>query len=226
MTRYSPYDLSFYRQPGPKHLESLIIQITKDIGAKRVLDVGAGSGWLVKALRKNNINAYGCDNSKLAIKKNLVVWANATKLPFEPKKFNLITAISLIEHLTPAKADKFLAEVKRTLKPRGFLFLVTPNFASPLKLIQGKKWHGYHDSTHINFYTPSSLKKTLRKNGFGHFQTTFPAPSGENFEWTLPTVIKNLPKPIKKILNFLAYSTFLNRLKNSFSILAQVNETK
>lgn len=226
MKKHSPYDLSFYRQPGPKHLESLIIQITKDIGAKRVLDVGAGSGWLVKALRNNGLKTIGYDNSPLAVKKDLVIQGQATQLPFPPNSFDLVTAISLIEHLTRSEAKRFLTEVKRVLRPKGYLFLITPNYASPLRLIQGKKWHGFLDPTHVTFYTPWSLRNLLKRNGFKNTKFTFPPPDIEGFDWTVPKPIKNSPKPMKIILNFLATSTILALLKNSFSILAQSTKNR
>lgn len=215
------YNKTFYYQKGPKHLASIVIKIAKEKNAKKVLDVGAGSGWLVSKLRSVGIEAYGCDRSLLAIKSNLIVRAEATKLPFKTNSFDLVTSISLIEHLTPSQVNKFLTEIKRVLKPKGFLLLVTPNFGSPLRLIQGKNWHAYLDVTHINFYTPLSLRRLLLKMGFINTKFTLPTPPPEDFDWIIPFFPTKLPKLVRIILNFLITSTPLSILKNSFSILAQ-----
>jgi SAM-dependent methyltransferase len=218
---FTVYDRFFYKQTGVRHLQSTITKIAKKLGAKEVLDVGAGSGWLVKSLRKNGFKACGIDNSPLAIKKGLVKKGQAINLPYASNRFDLVTAVSLIEHLNSFQAEKFLREVKRVLKPKGYLFLITPNYSSPTRLIQGKRWYGFLDPTHLRFYTPFSLKKLLIKNGFYNLKFTFPAPEAESFDWTIPKIFKKLPKPIKYFINFLAISTWLALLKNSFSVLAQ-----
>ena len=220
------YDYTFYQQDGPGHIKAQVIKIAKDINAKNVLDIGAGSGWLVKALLAQNINAIGCDSSPISIKKGLVTKGEATKLPFLSNSFELVTAISLIEHLNISGAKKFLGEVKRVLRPSGYLFLITPNYASPLRFIQGKNWHGYLDSTHIKFYTPLSLRSFLKKNDFYNFKMTFPPPNPQYFDWILPRPIKKSPVQIKMLLNFLANTTPLTLLRNSFAILAQTRRNE
>jgi len=215
------YNQKFYHQPGPKHLKSLITQLAKELEIKNILDVGAGSGWLVNHLQKQGFGVIGIDYSPMATKKNLVLSAKATKLPFADNQFDLVTAVSLIEHLNSSDVKRFLNEVKRVLKPTGYLFLITPNLASPVRLIQGKKWHGFCDSTHIKFFTPWSLKNLLKKGGFTNFRLTFPSPPAKDFDWTVPKILKNSPKPIRKMLNFLVISTPLALIKNSFAILAQ-----
>lgn len=205
---------------------SLVTQVAKELKVKEALDIGAGSGWLVNAFREQNIKSYGIDHSSLAIKKGLVMKARATQLPFPSNKFHLVTAISLIEHLNKPDTDKFLNEVRRVLRPNGFLFIVTPNFASPLRFIQRNNWHGFRDPTHIIFYTPLSLRNLLINRGFQNIRFTFPSPNIEDFDWTVPSLVNKSPKIIKIILNYLASSTLLSLLRNSFYALSQSTKDK
>lgn len=155
------------------HIAASIAILMKDHSLKKVLDVGCGTGRLVKFLNERGFQSYGCDNVNLAVKtarkineKNTIVKAPATKLPFKKNSFDMLTAISLIEHLTKTEMNTFILEAKRVLKPNGFIFIVTPNFASPWRFIQGTKWFGYSDPTHINFFTPLSLANLLKDYGF------------------------------------------------------------
>lgn len=189
---------------------------------KTVLDVGCGTGLLVKFLNKNNFEATGCDNEKEALKaayqinKVKVVQGSATKLPFKKNYFDLVASISLIEHLTPQDVETFIKQARLVLKPRGYIFIVTPNFATPIRLIQGKKWFGYLDPTHINFYTPGSLAKVLKKHGFNNIQTSFKTIYDLPFDWDLPTFFRYLPKPIVYFLTYLLTSTAFSNIRNSF----------
>lgn len=214
------YSESFYNQPGPKHLQSLILAIAKEKKVKKVLDVGCGSGWLVKALKETGFDAQGCDNSPLAVKKN-IIRASATNLPFANNFFDMVTAISLIEHFNQKETPKFLSEVRRVLKPKGYFFLITPNFATPLRFLQGKNWHGYLEPTHITFYTPLSLKSKLKRSGFSDFKFTFKPLPVKDFDWIIPFFSKKPPRKISIALNYLAVATPLCLLKNSFAILAK-----
>lgn len=210
------------------HLAQTIENLTIENKLKNVLDVGCGTGKLVKYLNSKGANAYGCDISKQAIafaKKtnglNKIKQASCTSLPYQAGTFDLITAISVIEHINKKGASLFLREAKRVLKPHGFIFIVTPNFATPIRLIQGKKWFGYNDPTHINFYTPASLKKSLFKYNFKNTKTQFSIGWRKSLNWEFPSFTSKLPKTVKKILAHLLFSSTLSILRNSFWMLAQ-----
>lgn len=213
------------------HLAATIENIARRNKLKTVLDVGCGTGRLIQYLTKAEFEVAGCDIAKAAVKtaRSLnpglkIVQASATKLPFDNNSFDFVCAISLIEHLTAAEVDLFLSETRRVLTPFGFIFLVTPNFATPLRLIQGKKWFGYTDPTHINFFTPASLVKILSEHQFANFRQTFPISYHPSLDWEFPPPFPKLPKLVKQSLIYLLFSTPLCRIRNSTWILAQKNE--
>jgi len=198
------------------HIAKSIEILMRDNALKRVLDVGCGTGKLVQFLNKNRFEAYGCDNAEIAIKtaqsinkKNSIIKAPAAKLPFKKNSFDMITSISTIEHLTNKEVVAFIHEAKRVLKPNGFIFIVTPNFASPWRFIQRKKWFGYSDPTHINFFTPLSLANLLKDHGFYNPKFWFKT---------------NDPSFWKNFIYYLLFSTPFCFIRNSFWISAQKNE--
>lgn len=195
------------------HIAASIATLMKDNSLKKVLDVGCGTGKLVKYLNENGFQAYGCDNVNIAVKtarkinkKNIIVKAPATKLPFKKNSFDILTAISMIEHLTKKEINAFILEAKRVLKPNGFIFIVTPNLASPWRFIHGKKWFGYSDPTHITFFTPLSLAKLLKQNGFYYPKFWFKT---------------NHPNYWKNFVYYFLFSTPFCFIRNSFWLAAQ-----
>lgn len=212
----------------PPPLASAVKIFMQESKLKKVLDVGCGTGRLVEFLNKNQFEAYGSDNSKIAIKharkinrKNSIILASATKLPFADESFDLVTSISVIEHLTPRQAKKFILEVKRVLKQKGFIFLVTPNFATPIRLFHGKNWFGFKDPTHINFYTPFSLANLLKKYGFDKIKLLFKTDKNVSYDFEFPGLLSKLPRPLKITLIFLLFSSPFTFIRNSFWISAQ-----
>lgn len=206
--------------------------LMKDQQLKKVLDVGCGTGRLVKFLTKSGFDAYGCDPSKEAIKiaktinkKGCIKKSFASKLPYKNKGFDIVVSISVIEHLTQKETKMFLKETKRVLKYNGYIFLVTPNFSSPARFICGQKWFGYSDPTHIQFFTPGSLKTILKKDNFKNikFQTKIPYHL-DSYTYLLP-LLRKIPKPAKHFLNFvinyLLISSPLSTLRDSFLIYAK-----
>lgn len=195
------------------HVAESIEILMRDNNLTKVLDVGCGTGRLVKFLNDNDVSAIGCDIYEQALitaqkinNKNTIVKAPATKLPFKKNSFDMLTAISLIEHLTKKEANAFLNEAKRVLKPYGFIFIVTPNFASPWRFIQGRKWFGYSDPTHITFFTPLSLANLLKDYGFYNLRFWFKT---------------NYPNYWKNFVYYLLFSTPFCFTRNSFWIAAR-----
>lgn len=228
MNRY--YDKEYFakRDLLPPHLADLVKNLVRQHNLKKTLDIGCGTGRLVAFLNQNNLAAFGIDNSQEAVKKanqinksGSITKASATSLPFANSTFDLVTAISLIEHLSQKQAQQFLSETKRVLKPKGIIFLVTPNFATPIRWLQDKNWFAYADPTHINFYTPSTLSTLVKKYGFKNIQLQFKFKYRQSFDWEFPPPFANLPKVLKKLSIYLLFSTPLSIIRNSFWLVAQ-----
>lgn len=110
----------------------------------RILDVGCGDGSFFRFLKAraaiNNINLkkvkyVGFDSDPRYKRKveNIAgrfVLGDATDLSAldKEKKFDVIIASDIIEHIDDT--DKFITELKTKLKPKGLLYLTTPNLSA------------------------------------------------------------------------------------------------
>lgn len=230
MAKQLGYDKHYFIQRD--HLDLLIAEsvniLVKEKSLKKILDVGCGTGKLVEFLNKQGLQASGCDESKEAVRlgrktntPKLIKKASATKLPYKTGSFDLVTSISVIEHLSKKQARTFLLETSRVLKPHGFVFLITPNYSSPFRLFLGKKWFAYKDPTHINFFTPKSIKRLLTDCGFKNVKFRHKSAYNVPFDWYLPSPLRKLPMPLKNCLNYLMISSPLSTFRDSIWISAQ-----
>ncbi len=97
----------------------------------KILDIGAGHGYLVKKLFDDGYDVSASDLfpeyyyfDKVECKK-----ADITqKLPFEDKSFDVVIAVEVMEHIHDHSS--FFSETHRILKDNGFLIFTTPNILS------------------------------------------------------------------------------------------------
>ncbi len=95
-----------------------------------ILDLGCGEGTECAVLtEKTNARVIGVDYNarinRLLVERCLFVYSDATALPFKDGAFDGIYSYHVLEHITdPVKA---LRELRRILKPEGYLFIGTPN---------------------------------------------------------------------------------------------------
>lgn len=102
---------------------------------KMVLDVASGEGYgsfLLKKWGAKHVDAIDIDAETVEKASQMFgsedvcfLCHTAEKLPFPDYSFDLITSFETIEHLD--YPEKFLAEIKRVLKPDGIIVLSCPN---------------------------------------------------------------------------------------------------
>lgn len=86
---------------------------------KNCLDVGCGTGQLVKTLRTFGIDAYGVEISEHALAladksvRPFLKEGDIVKLPFEKDKFDLVLTFDVLEHVERGKIKKAIDETIR-----------------------------------------------------------------------------------------------------------------
>lgn len=131
----------------------------------RVLDVGCGSGqtltWFSEMLPQ--WETIGCDIALDAVAvargfANAAVGASALDLPFPDASVDLVITLDVVQHLPIPGGDiRALGEIRRVLKPGGYVFLRTNAQSYPV----------IHDDLAFNFhkYTPNELREKLERAG-------------------------------------------------------------
>ena len=115
----------------------------------KILDLGAGDKNFTKVVKENGIDCIGLDINDVDLENQ--------KINYENEHFDLVSGISLIEHIF--NPTNFLRESLRVLKKNGFLILITPDWKYNVEDF-------YNDPTHIRPYTKKSLKFLLKSFGF------------------------------------------------------------
>ena len=165
---YKTYD-DAWRMLGAKYKAQHIIEVCKGQSFKKVLEVGAGDGSILKLLSDQNfapeyhaveISDSGVAHIKSRDIRNLVSVQefDGYKLPFEGDSFDLIILSHVLEHVEHERL--LLREIKRVSK--SFVIEVPIDYKPGVD----KRIKHFLAYGHINVYTPTSLRYLLQTEGF------------------------------------------------------------
>jgi len=146
--------------------------------AKRILDVGCGSGDLCAGLKKKNIEVIGIENNrqlgdKAREKLTRVFVADAEKLqlPYPEGYFDCIVCADVLEHFVGPFG--FLKNYKRYLADTGLIIASIPNvryYKIITRLILGGTWDyvdtGILDRSHLRFFTLLNMQELFNEAGY------------------------------------------------------------
>lgn len=103
----------------------------------KVLDVGCGKGWFLETIFKGGVkNLYGCDFVKNLDFENFkfeLVDFNKQELPYNDEEFDMVICSDVLEHIE--NPSQLLRDIRRVIKPNGFIFITIPNCANILQRI-------------------------------------------------------------------------------------------
>ncbi len=135
----------------------------------RILDVGAGAGYFLRALDRDKWQPYAIENGDAAAR-SLTAYFGSERVhhgtilnaSFENEFFDAITFWSALEHMNqPRQAARRAAQL---LKPNGTLIVQVPNANSyQLEIFQGD-WFALDAPRHRYHFSLEALERLLREN--------------------------------------------------------------
>lgn len=136
----------------------------------RLLDIGCGGGFFVRAAAAAGWDAVGLEPSGEASRcaaraqRIGVIAGRLEEVPFAAGRFDVITMFDVLEHVLCPRAC--LVEARRLLAPGGRLMIETPNMAGWLPRVMGKRHPWVRPPEHLTYFTPSTLRLLLEHCGF------------------------------------------------------------
>lgn len=177
-------DYGWSSTEGPNscgYITPRILQNLKELGVRRVLDLGAGNGALCAQLASSGYDVVGVEYDKGGIEvarkahpaipfHRFGVQDDPTQLRQLEQPFDAVVSTEVIEHLfSPHLLPRYAAGV---LKPGGMLVISTPyhGYLKNLALAIFGAWDDHHTPLwhggHIKFWSRKTLTKLLQDNGF------------------------------------------------------------
>lgn len=147
----------------------LVHKHSNDGGRRRILDVGAGTGYFVHEMLRKGWDARGVEKSADArnvAKKNFDItlheysWFETR----EDKSFDIITMWHVLEHIEPLVYT--VRNVHRLLSDGGMFILALPNHRSYDAQHYKENWAAYDVPRHLWHFSADNIKKLLEQNGF------------------------------------------------------------
>lgn len=171
-SHFSKYDNNIFINQAKLHFYNKIIEIIQknNITPNSILDIGCGSGVLLKVISNNfpDCKLYGLDPSPKHAQQLLKEKAEISEGFIESIKpqtlinIDIICIISVIEHLY----DPFnsLKKVYNEMKEGSYLLIEVPNIDS----FDGKNFEPFAEFSleHINYFSKESLSTMLTNIGF------------------------------------------------------------
>jgi SAM-dependent methyltransferase len=137
------------------------------VGAGRLLDVGAGFGYLADAAVPRFRERWVVELSEAAARRvdpaHRVLVGRFETVDLPDGYFDVVSMQDCLEHLPEPRAA--LAKIRRLLRPGGALLAVTPNVRSWLALLQGQNWVSLKFPEHVVLYSEATLRRALGEAG-------------------------------------------------------------
>ncbi len=141
----------------------------------RLLDVGCGDGRFLKRAQEMGFEVWGIDFDRKSVEacrekrglKNVYAMSLEEFIDFAEKeglKFDVITFFEVLEHQD--KPREFLENVKRLLKPSGYIARSVPNRERFFKFYEDKRFTGDSPPNHFLWFNKKALSQALELTGF------------------------------------------------------------
>lgn len=165
------------------------------VGQGRILDVGAGYGYLADAAAATFGERWVVELSDAAARRvspeHRVVVGDIESVELPRRYFDVVSLQDCFEHLPdPAAA---LTKVRDVLRPGGALLAVTPNAHSWLARVQGANWVSLKFPEHVILYSRDTLRRVLEANGFA-VESMSPAGQYARLDFVAERVAKGHPQ--------------------------------
>jgi SAM-dependent methyltransferase len=146
-------------------------------GKQRILDYGAGKGFLTTALLANGYNVSCFDLSEESMKvldgkfdgkPNYLGSFTPDKLDEQRGQFDAVMLVEVIEHLEDEAREIVLSQVNELLKPGGILIVSCPNEENLMGnlICNPRTREVYHRWQHVYSWSGNSLGKEVERFGF------------------------------------------------------------
>jgi 2-polyprenyl-3-methyl-5-hydroxy-6-metoxy-1,4-benzoquinol methylase len=135
----------------------------------RILDVGCGIGLFLGVAKERGWDVYGTEISDRAVeickRKGIAMHRGALGPDnYEPESFDVITSIEAVEHINNPLEE--VSNMAAILRPRGLLYVTTPNFNSLSRRLLKGRWNIIEYPEHLSYYTPRTIAALLHRCGF------------------------------------------------------------
>ena len=173
-------------------------------GGGVVADLGCGRGELLELLKEKGLSAIGIDNNEAAVIRGKKAGLNMECKDLfqylrEAKEGSLaaVTAMHVIEHMTPSEQGEFLALSLKALKPGGLIAMETPNIMN----LHVASCDFYSDITHVRPVHPVALRNRMKQMGYKDIDIKFlhPFPQSEQLILDAPGLNEEAKKNFEKI---------------------------
>jgi SAM-dependent methyltransferase len=171
---------------------------------RRLLDVGAAYGFLLKVARETGWDASGVEIAaecarQATINAGVPVVAGDFLDVSIAGAFDVIVMFDVIEHFRDPQRAIVLA--RDLLRPGGLLVIETGDLATPWAKLLGARWYFLDPPQHLFYFSKSGLTELLRKNGFGEVTVQRPGRlvSATNILFKLAAGAP--PGPLRRVLS-------------------------
>ena len=172
----------YFKTPHPDIVE-FVKQLNKN-NARKIFDLGSGTGRHVVYLTKKGFDVVGMDISKTGImmtqkwlidenlKANLIVRDIAKPIPFSDNYFDGVISTQVIHHGKKQTVSNIIREITRTTRSGGIIFITVPIYKGYSNKRPGWKMKKIAERTFLPldgpekglihyFFTPNEFKESF-----------------------------------------------------------------
>jgi SAM-dependent methyltransferase len=133
------------------------------------LELGSGTGWMLRALRERGWVAVGSERTVAAAAaaregSGVPMFVGDLGAIRDAPLLDLVVMFHVLEHLADPLAQ--LRAIARRVKPGGTLILGIPNIASWQARVVGSRWMHLDVPRHLCHFSPDAIERALRGSGF------------------------------------------------------------
>lgn len=144
----------------------------------KILDVGCGAGFFLRALDPKKWDRYGVELGPAAAQvaerslgSGHVFSGTLTQSKWGDSEFDVVTFWSALEHTNEPRAN--LREARRVIKSGGSLMVQLPNVGSYQARFFGGDWFALDAPRHRYHFTLNTLDRLLLESGFQIYEKTY-----------------------------------------------------